>query len=299
MPNRILKESVCYSENIDGLTLFQEVFFYRLIVNCDDFGRLDARTKVLSSKLFPLRDVDDGKVLDALAALVSAELITVYEVEGHPHPFLQMNTWDRHQNIRAKKSKYPELDSNCKQLNSDDIRCMQMNSNEFKCMQMNTNVPVIQSNPIQSNPNTNPNPMRNPSPVRRKETDLDELFNMFWDNYPRKESKPAARKAFEKIKPDRALTEQIVESVQKWKQSSQWSENDGQFIPYPASWLNQRKWEDEPQPQRHGSGKYDFLKEKRVLPAQDFQQRDYSSVEDDMMASLEREMAEAKRRGEV
>ena len=115
---------------------------------------------------------------------------------------------------------------------------------------------------------------------------------MFWDNYPRKESKPAARKAFEKIKPDYALTEQIVESVQKWKLSLQWRENGGQFIPYPASWLNQRKWEDD-------IPTVSQQKPQRILPAQDFQQRDYSSVEDDMMASLAREMAEAKRRGEV
>lgn len=40
-------------------------------------------------------------------------------------------------------------------------------------------------------------------------------------------------------------------------------------------------------------------KPQRILPAQDFQQRDYSSVEDDMMSDLAREMAEAKRRGEV
>lgn len=42
MPNRIIKESICVSESIDSLSWFDEVFFYRLIVNCDDYGRLDA-----------------------------------------------------------------------------------------------------------------------------------------------------------------------------------------------------------------------------------------------------------------
>ena len=291
MPNRILKESICYSENVDSLTLFQEVFFYRLIVNCDDYGRLDARTKVLSSKLFPLRDVKDNQIKDALAALVDAELVTVYESDGHI--YLQMNTWDRHQNIRAKKSKYPQLDDTCKHLNADDIRCNHMNSDDIKCNQMNTNVPVIQSNPILSNtnPNTNPNPIRNPSSGGRKENALDELFDLFWDVYPRKESKLNARKAFDKIKPDRELFETMVQSIQKWKLSAQWQ--DSQFIPYPASWLNQRRWEDEiPAPSSQ-------QKPQRILPAQDFQQRDYSGVEDDMMASLAREMAEAKARGEL
>ena len=42
MPNRIIKESICTSCEIDSLTPEQEVFFYRLIVNCDDYGRMDA-----------------------------------------------------------------------------------------------------------------------------------------------------------------------------------------------------------------------------------------------------------------
>ena len=295
MPNRILKESICYSENVDGLTLFQEVFFYRLIVNCDDFGRMDARTKVLSSKLFPLRDIDDGQVLDALAALVSAELITVYEAENHPHPYLQMNTWDRHQNIRAKKSKYPELDSNCKQLNADDIRLIHMNSYASNCNQMNTNVPVIQSNTIQSESISeseyeNPNPTRNPSPVRRKAKAADELFDLFWEEYPRKESKPAAKKAFDKIGPDRELVEKMIESIRRWKLTSQWKENGGQFIPYPASWLNQQKWNDEPPVQVQTA-------QRNVLPAQDFQQRDYSGVQDEMLKQLNAELMQARRDG--
>lgn len=108
MPNRILKESICTSESIDTLTAFQETFFYRLIVNCDDFGRFDARPKILKSRLFPLKDdVRDKQIEDALRALSSAELVTLYVVDGKP--FLQMKTWNRHQpRARADKSKYPE-----------------------------------------------------------------------------------------------------------------------------------------------------------------------------------------------
>ena len=36
MPNRILKESVCTSDSVNKLSWFEEVLFYRLIVNCDD-----------------------------------------------------------------------------------------------------------------------------------------------------------------------------------------------------------------------------------------------------------------------
>lgn len=138
MPNRIIKESICTSENIDQLTEFQEVFFYRLMVNCDDFGRFDARPKLLSSRLFPLRDISTEKVAETLEALREANLIILYEVEGHP--YLQMKTWDKHQQARATKSKYPsfaesvlqEDESGCNQLQSIDINCNQQESDDIK-----------------------------------------------------------------------------------------------------------------------------------------------------------------------
>ena len=128
MPNRILKESICTSDNIDQLSAFEETVFYRLIVNCDDFGRFDGRPKIIASKLFPLKDIRTTQIESALRTLTSAELVILYEVGGKP--FLQMKTWDRHQQIRAKKSKYPAPEdgnitsaSICNQLISDDSKC--------------------------------------------------------------------------------------------------------------------------------------------------------------------------------
>lgn len=139
MPNRFIKESICSSENIDQLTDFQEVFFYRLIVNCDDFGRFDARPKYLASRLFPLRDIPIEKVTETLEALRDADLVIVYEVDGHP--YLKMKTWEEHQQARATKSKYPgpddgiiqAVDNNCNQLISDDNNGYQEKTDDSKC----------------------------------------------------------------------------------------------------------------------------------------------------------------------
>ena len=150
MPNRLLKESICESEDIDGLSWFEEVFFYRLIVKCDDFGILDARPRILKAKMFPLKDVTEQQIKSALNKLSTAGLVRLYEYEGRP--FLQLVTWHVHQQIRAKKSKYPSPDTaDHNQLQSNDINCNQMISNDIKCPR----------NPIQSNPNQNPNPNPN------------------------------------------------------------------------------------------------------------------------------------------
>lgn len=124
MPNRILKETICTSDNLDRLSAFQETVFYRLLVNCDDFGRFDARPKLLASKLFPLKDIRSHQIESALRALTSAELVILYEVGGKP--FLQMKTWDRHQQIRTKKSRYPGPEDENSVLISSDINCNQM-----------------------------------------------------------------------------------------------------------------------------------------------------------------------------
>lgn len=126
MPTRYLKESICTSDNVDALSPFQETFFYRLIVNCDDYGRMDARPPILAAKLFPLKHIRNEQILDALHALSSAELVILYEVGGKP--FLQMATWDKHQTCRAKTSKYPAPDDSCIQLHTDVSRCIQQST---------------------------------------------------------------------------------------------------------------------------------------------------------------------------
>lgn len=133
MPNRILKESICTSDSIDELSWFEEVLFYRLIVNCDDYGRFDGRVPVIKNRLFPLKDCVTLKTVEsAVNKLVRVGLVSCYE--ANKKPFLFLPTWNEHQSVRAKKSKYPEP--------------------EIICNQMQADVPEIQSN-AKSNPNPN------------------------------------------------------------------------------------------------------------------------------------------------
>lgn len=70
-------------------------------------------------------------------------------------------------------------------------------------------------------------------------------FDRFWDAYPRKTAKAPARKAFDRLKPDGVLLETMLHAIEAHKASEQWTRDGGQFIPHPATWLNQRRWEDE------------------------------------------------------
>lgn len=108
MPNRIIKESICRSEEIDSLSWFEEVLFYRLIVTCDDFGRYDGRAKIIKGSCFPLKDITEKDISKALGRLSEVGLVRVYETQGRP--YLQLVTWAAHQRIRNQKSKYPGFD---------------------------------------------------------------------------------------------------------------------------------------------------------------------------------------------
>lgn len=68
-------------------------------------------------------------------------------------------------------------------------------------------------------------------------------FDEFWKLYPKKVGKAQAEKAWKKLKVDEALLETMKKAIERQKRSKQWK--DKQFIPYPATWLNGRRWEDE------------------------------------------------------
>lgn len=114
MPDRKLCESIRTSESINRLTAFEETMFYRLLVSCDSEGCMDARPKVLRSTLYPLKDVRDSQMEDALRSLSAAELVTLFEKNGKP--FVRVINWDRYQNTRktAAKAATPPPDPQAK-----------------------------------------------------------------------------------------------------------------------------------------------------------------------------------------
>jgi hypothetical protein len=87
--------------------------------------------------------------------------------------------------------------------------------------------------------------------VRRREVRKNSLslteqgFDRFWQAYPRKVAKQDALRAWTRLASENGLVETILAAVARHKASPDWQRNDGRYIPYPASWLNGRRWEDE------------------------------------------------------
>ena len=93
-----------------------------------------------------------------------------------------------------------------------------------------------------------PAPQKAGASARQKKQVLTGAFDRFWVAYPRHQGKEAARKTWEKLNPDAALLAEMLAALERQRASDQWRRDGGQFIPYPATWLNGRRWEDEPTP---------------------------------------------------
>lgn len=88
------------------------------------------------------------------------------------------------------------------------------------------------------------NTSKNNTPIVPKGDDG--LFDEFWAAYPKHVAKQPARRAFDRLKPDRALLDKMLAALQWQTQSEQWTKDGARYVPNPATWLNARRWEDEP-----------------------------------------------------
>lgn len=103
--------------------------------------------------------------------------------------------------------------------------------------------PDLPSSVIPATKNTN---LKKTNPKKSLALSEDQ-FERFWERYPRKAGKAAARKALENVSHETDV-ELIIEAAHRM--ASDPNLPPKAFIPYPATWLNRQGWEDEPYPVR-------------------------------------------------
>lgn len=205
---RMISKSISTSIKLSRVSDFAALLFTWLIPHCDDNGNMDGEPYLINGIVCPLRKKTIDEVESALKELESQKLISFYEKNGR---FVHVERWKEHQTLRGDRPdfRYPSG----KQLGNQSATSGKRN--------------VTKRNLTEHNITYTP------------------PFLEFWNNYPNKTAKGAALKAWERIKPDAKLQKVILEAIENHKQSSQWKEDNGRFIPHPATWLNQRRWEDE------------------------------------------------------
>lgn len=227
MPNRILKETICTSEDIAKLSQGAEILFYRLMVKADDFGAYYGNESIVKSTCYPLisDDINCNQVKTWIDELVNAGLIYHYTAEDG-RKYIQFVKWDKHQQIRAKKRKFPQRDINCNQVISDDSNCPR--------------------NPIQSNTKSNPNPntIQPRAMLKEREDEKDDGFQKFWAAYPKKNGGDI-REAF--MEYDHAVNSMGIAPDVLTKAAAELADatepEEIRYLPNAAKWLRNRGWE--------------------------------------------------------
>lgn len=69
-------------------------------------------------------------------------------------------------------------------------------------------------------------------------------FEKFWQAYPLKVGKQAAKRAFERARKLTTL-DNMLSAIEKQKHWDQWKKDNGKYIPHPVTWLNQGRWDDD------------------------------------------------------
>lgn len=192
MPNRIIKESIRTSDTLSSVSAEAERLFWRIVVSSDDYGRFDARPKVILGQCLSsfIGEINIEQVKEWLRELARVKLITIYKTSDGGL-YLQLTNWSKHQTPRAKKSKFPSPPES-----------------ESKCKRMFANVPVFENG--NENVFENENDKKDIPPSsdegcvddlsddesneaqKRTSTAYTEEFEAFWTEYPRKIDKKAA-----------------------------------------------------------------------------------------------------------
>jgi hypothetical protein len=247
MPNRIIHETCRTSPNLARLSADAERLFWRLTTLADDHGRFEADADMVRCSCFPkiLSHYPTMKVQRLLNELVRGGLLSIYGVKDRQYG--QFCSWARYQRVRADRSKYPGVEE------STFIQAQppQPPSSADNGTHSRANAPVNEN----ENENENERHPRANAPVNENENENEnerhpranapaEEFDRFWSMYPRKVGKDDARKAWQRLKPDGALVSRVLSALSAHRQSRQWQEDGGKFIPHPSTWLNKRRWND-------------------------------------------------------
>lgn len=236
-----------------GLAEFAQLLFILLVVNADDFGRLDGDAFTAKFACFPTspRPLEDFEC--ALEHLVRAGLVARYLTEAHKH-VVQIQQWERHQSGLNKRtrSRFPDAPPVRAGVESGDdpsVCGSPGTSGTFMPVQGNSwNLLDSAGVSASTEQKRTEHPER---PSESRVTSAPEVasaldrFETFWKAYPRKMAKEKARSEFLRLQVSTEQLEQMLEAVQNQAASDQWRKEKGRFIPYPATWLNERRWEDE------------------------------------------------------
>lgn len=182
----------------------------------------------------PLGEAEIGRLF--MAMLKYAETSEQPDLRGNEKfiwPTAKLNI-DREREFAEKQAKNGSLGGRPKtQKNPEKPKLTQKSQKENDKDKEYNNPPI---SPLEDKPESK----------AESEPDLNtQRFESFWRMYPKKKDKQNAKKAWDKLKVDGELYNTIMRGLALHRKTEEWLKDKGKYVPYPSTWLNGRRWEDE------------------------------------------------------
>lgn len=193
-----------------------------------DHGHVADDAFKLKLQILPMDDVD----IDALLAEImdAGRVVRVTDPEGRK--YLLIRRFEDHQKIDPRwKTRCPA----CAQV--DSLKPAETPVSFREPQRYSPELPLGRDGKGWEGKNTSPAPA---SPTPKSATAAE--FDQWYANYPKKEGKDAARKAFAKARKAASL-EELIDGLDRYRKATQSSER--RFIANPATWLNAGRWQDD------------------------------------------------------
>ena len=216
---RMLKKKITGSRRLAALANDTARMFYMLLLaHLDVEGRFSADPDILKGAIAPrLKHITPKMIESIVNDMAENEVIKLYSFDGDR--YLEYRNFKDNQNLRVDREKASEIPSPVK-----------------GC--------AITPGVLPDNSRIPPAQVKL-SKDKIREDIAQKRFAQFWSIYPKKKSKDKALKAFKSIDPDEELLQAMITSIVQAKKSEDWAKDKGKWIPFPATWLNGRRWEDE------------------------------------------------------
>jgi hypothetical protein len=228
---RNIKPSFFQNEELGELNPLDRLAFIGMWTIADFKGCIELRAKRLKVQLLPYDECDFETIVNNLE---QSRFISTYSVLGQR--YIKIINFEKHQNPhkneRESGRRIPDI-SERDDLNNKNNELQTIENNPDKNGTARADSLLL----IPDSPN--PQPAETPSRINA----LDDGFHEFWNHYPKKVGKDAAQKAWTKKKPK---VDEVIKALSWQVESAGWTKSNGDFIPNPATYLNEGRWKDEP-----------------------------------------------------
>ena len=239
---RMFNNDVLDTDAFLGMPLSAQALYFHLNMRADDDGFISNPRRVQKYV---------GASEDDLKLLIVKNFIIVFD-DG----VIVIKHWRMHNTIqkdRYRKTNYVE-DLKLLGIKENKAYTLNVSNMETKCIQnVSSDIDLdigldkdIDLNNIYGQGHLDQAGSKNENDLGEPKKEIwEEQFEEFYKKYPKKVKKQDVKKWFKKNKPSSELFSSMINSLEQFRGSKDWLKEKGQYIPYPSTWLNQKRWEDE------------------------------------------------------